>query len=257
MAFDNTQLYCVAQVGAVSIWSYEGVDAAATVIAGTYIPDGYGINVGDLLIVTEYTSTAKTAITAKTFHAVSAVASTGVTAASALAGGGAFSLLSGSASPDAALDVADSALVGTIYVETDVDEPYVCVDNSTAAAIWQSVANDTVLQFTSATLTSAGQTLARLVAPFTGRITAFRSIVTTVATGASDKLVRLVVSGSTVTSGTITWGQGDAIGTVYAATPSTANTIAAGNQVTIQSGAQKTATGVMNFFVVCRKMTTA
>ena len=257
MSFDRTQLFLVAQVGEVSIWSYEGTDAAATVIAGTYIPDGYGINVGDTLIVTQFSSTAKTALTAKTIHAVSAVASTGVTAGSALAGGGSYPVLSGTASPDANLDVLDGALVGTLYVETDVDEPYICVDNTTAGTIWQSVANDSVVQFTSATLTSAGQTLARLVAPFAGRITAFRAIVTTIATGASDKLVRLVVSGSTVTSGSLTWGHGDAAGTKYAATPTTANTIAAGNQITIQSGAQKTATGVANFFVVCRKMTTS
>ena len=257
MSFDRTQLFLVAQVGECSIWSYEGTDTAATVIAGTFIPDGYGIDVGDMLIVTQYSTTAKSALVAKSIHAVSSVASTGVTAGSALAGGGSFPVLSGTATPDVNLDIVDGALVGTLYVETDVQEPYICTSNTTGAAVWLSVADDIVIQFTSTTLTSAGQTLARLVAPFTGRITAFRAIVTTAATGATDKLIRLVISGVTVTSGTLTAADGDAIGTKYAATPTTANKIAAGRTITIQSGAQPCATGVFNFFVVCRKMTTA
>jgi hypothetical protein len=164
---------------------------------------------------------------------------------------------SGTASPAAGLDVLDGNLIGSIYVETDTspDEPYVCVNNATGAAIWQSMANDVVLyQQSSTTLTSAGQTLSRMVAPFAGRVTAFRAIVLTAATGATDKLVRLVVSGNTIGSGTLTLGDGDAIGTRYGVSMTTDNAITAGQGLTIQSGAQPCATGVFNFYVVCRKM---
>lgn len=81
MAFERTQLFLVSQVGEVSRWEYHTVsDTPATVIAGTYIPDGYGLNVGDDLVIKQFTSTAKTALTAISFTTVSATASTGVTA---------------------------------------------------------------------------------------------------------------------------------------------------------------------------------
>jgi hypothetical protein len=101
----------------------------------------------------------------------------------------------------------------------------------------------------SPTLTSAGQTLYRTIAPFAGRALSFRGLVITVGTGASNKLVRLVISGNTVGSGTLTLNHGDAIGTKYGVTMTTDNTIAAGNGVTVQSGAQKMATGVFDFYV--------
>jgi hypothetical protein len=257
MAYDNAELKLIASGGPTGqLWVYEGTDSAATVAGTGYISNSgsRGMKVGDTLIIRQFTSTAKTALTASSIYHMTAVADAASAAAAVTEGSNLVS--SGSASPDANLDVGDGNLIGSIYVETDTtpDEPYVCTNNATAAAIWQSMANDVVLQATSPTLTSAGQTLARLVAPFAGRVTAFRAIATTGATGATDKLVRLVVSGNTIGSGSLTLADGDAIGTKYAATPTTDNAIAAGNQITIQSGAQPCATGVFNFYVVCRKM---
>jgi hypothetical protein len=258
MSYSSAELKLVASGGpSGQIWVYEGTDDAATVAGTGYISDSgsRGMRVGDMLVIRQFTSAAKTALTAQSIYSMTAVTDA-ASAASQVSGATSNLVGSGTATPDANLDVGDGYLIGSIYVETDQtpDEPYVCTNNATGAAVWQSMANDVVLQATSPTLTSAGQTLGRLVAPFAGRITAFRAIVSTAATGATDKLVRLVVSGNTVGSGTLTLVDGDAAGTKYAATPTTDNAIAAGNQITIQSGAQPCATGVFNFFVVCRKM---
>lgn len=259
MAYDGLGLFLVNSAGGGQgqTWVYEGVDTGATVIGAGFISDALsrGMNVGDFLIVKEFTSAAKTALTALTTHAITAVAASGATAGAALSGSGSNFLGSGTATPDANYDVVDGNLVGSIYVETDQipKEPYVCTSNGTGAAVWQSMANEAVLSIASPVLTSAAQTL-RLVAPFTGRVVGFRGVVTTVATGASDKLLRLVISGNTVTSGSLTLGHGNAAGTRYAATPTTDNACVAGNQITLQFGAQKTATGVFNFYVMCRRM---
>jgi hypothetical protein len=258
MSYDTRELKLVASGGpSGQIWVYEGTDSAATVAGTGFISDSgsRGMRVGDTLVIRQFTTAGKTALTASSIYHMTAVAD-GSSAAAAVTEGANLAL-SGTDSPAAGLDVLDGAIIGSIYVETDVspDEPYVCVNNATGAAIWQSMANDVVLtQLSTTTLTSAGQTLSRLVAPFAGRITAFRGIVLTAATGATDKLIRLVVSGNTVGSGTLTIGDGDAIGTRYGVSITTDNAIAAGNGITIQSGAQPCATGVFNFFVVCRKM---
>lgn len=259
MAYSNSELKLVASGGTTGqIWVYEGTDSAATVVGTGFITNSgsRGMRVGDLLIIRQFTSAAKTALSAQSLYSMTAVTD-GSSAASAITGATSNLVASGTATIAVTDDVADGYLIGSIYVETDTspDEPYVCVNNATGGAIWQSMANDLTLFLQSSTaLTSAGQTLARLVAPFNGRITAFRAIVLTGATGATDKLVRLVVSGNTVGSGSLTLADGDAIGTKYAATPTTDNAILAGNTITIQTGAQPCATGVFNFWVICRKM---
>ncbi len=185
-----------------------------------------------------------------------------MTASAALAGSGSYGVLSGTASPDVNLDTLDGALVGTLYVDTDGDEttfgePYICISATTAAAKWQSVADDVVMQWQAWTVvTAAANPLARLVAPFTGRITAIRAITNGIITG-TDKLVRTVISGVTITSGTLTLLNGQAAGTKFAATPTTGNKIAAGRTITLQSGAQVASQTTVNFFVVCRRMRTS
>ena len=258
MAYDNTELKLVASGGPTGqIWVYETTDSAATVAGSGYISNSasIGMNVGDLLFIKQFTSAAKTALSAQSIYSMTTVTDA-ASAASAVTGATSNLVASGTATIAATDDVADGYLIGSIYVETDQspDEPYVCTNNATGAAIWQSMANDVVLSYQALTLTSAAQNL-YWVAPFTGRVTAFRAIVpTTIATGATDKLVRLVISGNTISSGSLTLGDGDAAGTKYAATPTTDNTIAAGYTIRAQFGAQACATGVYNFYVVCRRM---
>jgi len=257
MSYDTNELKLVASGGpSGAIWVYEGTDTAATVAGSGFISDSgsRGMRVGDLLIVRQFSTTAKTSLTAQSFYSMTAVTDAAATA-SAITGATSNLVASGTASVSAGYDIVDGNVIGSIYVETDQtpDEPYIATSVATAAAVWESAANDVVLSYTSPALTSAAQTF-RLVAPFAGRITAVRAIATTVATGATDKLVRLVISGVTVSSGSLTLADGDAAGTRYAATPTTGNTIAAGRQITLQCGAQPCATGVFNFFVVCRKM---
>ena len=265
MSFDPTGLTKVADgVTQGQVFCYESTETAATVIASGFLGDGYGLRVGDLLIIRQFSSAAKTALTAQSLHSITSITEDAIVASAALAGSGSYGVLSGTASPDVNLDTLDGALVGTLYVDTSGDmnsayaEPFIAVSVATGAAKWQNIGNDVILPvLTSTALTSAGQTLGRLVAPFAGRITAFRAIVLTAATGATDKLVRLVISGVTVTSGSLTFADGDAIGTKYAAKPSTANAVAEGNTITIQTGAQPCATGVFNFYIVLRRMATS
>jgi hypothetical protein len=257
MSYSSSELKLVASGGPTGqIWVYEGTDSAATVAGTGFISDSgsRGMRVGDMLVIRQFTSAAKTALTAQSIYSMTAVADA-ASAASQVSGATSNLVASGTATPAVTDDVADGYLIGSIYVETDQtpDEPYVCTNNATGAAVWQSMANDVVLSLRSAVLTSASQSF-WLVAPFAGRVTAFRAAVDTVATGATDKLVRLVVSGNTIASGSLTLADGDAVGTKYAATPTTDNSISAGNAIRIQTGAQPCATGVFNFFVVCRKM---
>jgi hypothetical protein len=259
MTYTAKQLVLVACGGTTGqLWVYESPDSAATVAGAGYISDSAdrGMRIGDMLIIRQFTDANKTAITAQSIYTMTAIAN-GLSAASAVDAGTSKLVDNAGAAPTASSDVAHGYLVGSNYVDTTntLREPYVCTTNATGAAVWQSMANDIVMSVIgTATLTSAGQTLARLVAPFAGRLTGFRAIVTTACTGASNKLVRIVISGVTVTSGSLTLNHGDAIGTKYsAAALTTANALLAGNTITIQTGAQKTATGVFNMFVICRK----
>lgn len=79
MAFDRTQLFCLSQVGDSSLWSYEGTDPPATVIAANFIPSGYGLQLGDIVVVKQFATSAKAALTALTINHVSAVSASGVT----------------------------------------------------------------------------------------------------------------------------------------------------------------------------------
>lgn len=268
MTYDPTGLSLVAQgVTQGQVYVYEGTDTPATVIAAGFISNAYdiGMRVGATLHVKQFSNAAKTALVADSMHSVTAVADgVGATASAALAGGTANGVLSGTSSPDANLDTLDGAIVGTVYVDTNGDhnagyaEPFVATAVGTAGAIWMSIANDMVFAALNTTiLTSAGQTLERFVAPWAGRLIGFRAMVMTVATGATNKIAWVVISGNTVASGFLTLGDGDAAQTKYAAAPTTDNAFAAGNEIKIQTGAQPCATGRYNMFVVCRKMATS
>lgn len=269
MAYSNKRLRLINEnftSDGMSIWEYTDTVAAGSILSA-YIASGNErrMRVGDLFVYRRFASLDDNelggagGITSISIHVVTAVDNdTGyATIGAAIDGTDAVLVVSsGTGTPDADLDTADGVAVGSIYVETDVDEPYICVDNSAGAAIWQSLANDVVIGPFAYTVVTAGAVVARGVAPFAGRITATRAVLTALFTG-TDKLIRTVISGNTITSGSLTLTNGSAAGVRFAATPTTDNAIAAGNQITLQAGAQVGSGGTVNFFVVARKMATS
>ena len=199
MAFDATNLKLVDPIGRIWVYNSPG-DAAATVIAGTYILDGYGLDVGDTVIVREFTSSALTSLTTQSFHAVTTVATTGVTLSSAQT---------------------------------------------------SSSADDVVLSAFEAAVSSAVSTV-RLLAPFAGEITAVRAVVNG-SVGGTAKVFALTISGTAVTSGTVTIAKTAIGGTKYVASITTGNTIAAGQEIKLTGTGVMTGSKTANFFVVCRR----
>lgn len=114
-----------------------------------------------------------------------------------------------------------------------------------------AIADEVVLSYPAYTVVTAGTTL-RFVAPFNGVVAGVRAISNGVITG-TDKFVRLVISGQTVTSGTLTIENGQAAGAKFASAPTTGNAITEGNTIALQTGGQKASGSTVNFFVVCRR----
>ena len=243
-----------------SEYHYTTTDAHTDVDAASYFSDGvsrHNMKVGDIVHVVVVNSvSAPTSVTTGTMHYVASVSGNAATIGAAAAGSTVTAVNNAATAAPAITDdtTPGGYTPGSIWVDVTNDNAWINVDATNGAARWLNIANDAVLgPFVTATLTSAGQNLARAVAPFSGKITTFQAVVLTACTGASAKLVRLVVSGNTIGSGTLTLTDGDAAGTTYSVTMTTDNTITAGNALLIQSGAQKCATGVFNFFIVCQK----
>jgi len=260
---DELKLLTSAGGGTGQIWVYEGNDAAATVIAANFISDAAskGMNVGDLVIIREFTSAAKTTLTAQSLHSVTTVASTGATLGAALAGGGTVAVGSGTATPDKDLDSGDGYSLGSQYVETDVDESYTCVDNTVGAAIWNSSDDHSTLSFLEVTASGAAAKVIRVNAPFTGRIQAIRTILNgTITTG--NLTVTAAVTGTAVSGGvvTVTQSVSPAAGKKNAVEPSltaTSNKFTKGQTITLTTGGTAAGTKTVNIYLVLRKQTVA
>lgn len=265
MAYDTTQLRLITgglTSNGPQIWAYDDTVAAATVIATGYISDGdkKKMRVGDVVLYRRFSELVnKSSLTSLSIHDVTAVTSgVGTTLSAAIDGTQTVStLLSGASDPTVATDNTQGAAIGTIYVNTTTNSAFIAVSVATGAAVWISTLHEVMFEWNAYTVvTAAGNPIARFVAPFTGRITQVRAITNGILTGTAKK-VQTVISGVTVTSATLSLTHGAAAGSKYSSTPTTANKIAAGMTITLQSGAQAESGASVNFFVVCRRVTTS
>jgi hypothetical protein len=264
MAYDTTQLRLV--TGALTssgpqLWEYDDTVASGTVIATGYISDGdkKKMRVGDLVIYRRFTELVlKNSITSVNFCVVTAVAAgVGVTLSSPIDGTAtAQYVLSGTVDPTVATDNTVGAAVGTVYVNTTNGVPFLCINAGTGVAMWVSLLHEVMFEWNAYTVvTAAGNPIARFVAPFTGRITQFRAITNGTLTGTAKK-VYCVISGVTVLTSLLSLTHGSVANTKFASAPTTGNKIAAGMTIALQSGAQAESGASVNFFVVCRRVTT-
>ncbi|HCS22609.1 MAG TPA: hypothetical protein PLW48_03820 [Alphaproteobacteria bacterium] len=112
------------------------------------------------------------------------------------------------------------------------------------AAVTQNVMQE--INFTKISTKAADAEVFRFVPSFAGRITKFYSVLNAaLATG--NATLTLAINGVAVTNGVITATQaGSAAGDVDVATPTAANTFAAGDVITVTVGGASTATATAN-----------
>lgn len=257
MAYDSAYLggpLYLGSKGGQKLWMLDTVDLIANVIASGYISDAFtrGMEKGDVIIVRRYSALpAKTTLNSVSMHYASAVVDgTGSTLSAAIGDNSGLTVLvgSGTASPDADLDSADGYSVGSLYIETDADRVWICVDNSSGAAIWKPCDNSTVIQMSALALD--GTATKSLPAPFKFKITGAYSILSgALATG--DATLQLKIGGTNVTNGLITITQsGSAANDVDSATPTAANTGAAGALIQATVGGTNTATETADLLIL-------
>jgi hypothetical protein len=238
MAYSNHRLRLANEnfaADGISIWEYSDTVAAASILS-SYIADGYSrrMRVGDLLVYRQWASidgndNGTGAITAVSIHPVTGVDNdTGYATIGAAIDGTSSVLLvtSATGTPSANDDVGDGYAVGAIWVETDVDIAYICVDNSSAAAIWVPINSQVVVPILGVGLN--GTTAKYAIAPFKFAIKKIYTVVEGATTADGNATVQIAIGGSDVTNGLVTIASGSTVGTMDEATPSAANTGAAG-----------------------------
>ena len=236
MAYNSSELHQVIECGnGINIWKYRSPnDNAATVQTAGYISDAQirGMNIGDLVIIDQFSSAALTAITATTFSVVTAVASSGATLSSSIAGGTVVIAGSGASNPVAGTDNTLGYAIGSYYQNTTSGDVFLCTSASTGAAVWAPVGpNKVVLNYTSLPTIGSGAATAYFVAPFKFQVLLVQAVLNGALASANGTLT-FSIGSTAITGGAITLTQaGSAAGSVFSATPSALNTGAAGAMI--------------------------
>lgn len=243
-----------------NVFCYTTTDVHTDVDAVGYFTDGYhrGMRVGDVLYVAQVDSlTAPTSVTALTMHAVSAAnATTGVASIAAASTTAATVSVKADATtaPVVGDDSADGYSVGSLFIDVTGDLPYINVDVSAGAAVWVPIRNTAVLSYSALSSKASDAAVARFVAPFKFKILSVRTVLNA-ALATADATFTAAIAGVAVTGGVVTATEsGSAAGDIDAATPTAANTGAAGALITVTAGGGSTATATANVYVVIQEV---
>lgn len=142
--------------GAASFWVYDDTALVATVIAAGYISDARerGMEQGDFVLYRKFTDLAAKTSPSISLHTVTLVTATGATLSAAIgdSSGLTVAVASATSTPGATQDVNAGFSLGSLWVETDVDEVYVNTDTTSGAAVWYPCTDHFMLTFSGASL---------------------------------------------------------------------------------------------------------
>lgn len=239
MAYDTAYLggpFYFAGKGAGSMWMYDTTDLVATVIGSGHISDGFmrGMEQGDVVFIRKYDSLSAKSNPSISMHTVTVCTDAEDTTLSAAIGdtsGLTVPVVSASGTPGVGDDIADGYGLGSLWVETDQDEVYVTVDNSTGAAIWYPVTDHFMLTFNLSDFATPTVTVP-IPVPAPGTLVSAYTVMSGVgatAALAATATVTLSRNATAITNGVITIANAATAGDVDSCTPSALNLFAAGD----------------------------
>lgn len=241
--------------GAAQMWVLDTVDLVATVIASGYISDAFmrGMQIGDQVTIRKFDSLTLRTNPSISLHQVTAVSeSVGATLSAAYGddSGLTVPVVSGTTTPTVNDDVGDGYALGSLWIETDVDEVYVTTDNSTAAAVWKPIVDHFMLTFQGLDIDSNNAVTNAIALPVpvpAKLVSAFTVVEGVTTTAAGTVTVTLSRNGTAITNGVITIPGGSADGTVNSCAPTALNTFSAGDVLNGVMTTTSTADDVVNF----------
>jgi hypothetical protein len=238
MAYNSGYLsgpFYFAGLGAGKAWMYDDTAVAATVIASGYISDGFfrGMEKGDLVFYRQFASLSAKTTPVISLHYVTvcnAAEDTTLSAAYGSTTGLTVPVVSATGTPGVGDDVGDGYALGSIWVETDVDEVYVNTDTTSGAAIWYPITDHFMICAAISDLATPTVSIA-LPVPVPGILASAYTVMGYGATAAlaATALVTLSRNATAITNGVITIANAATQGEVDSCTPTALNEFVAGD----------------------------
>ena len=236
--------------GAGSIWMYDDTAAVATVIASGYISDGFkhGMEQGDFVVYRKFDSLTAKSNAAISFHNVTVCTEDEDTTLSAAIGdtsGLTVPVVSDTGTPGVGDDINDGYGLGSLWVETDVDEIYANVDTTSGAAVWYPLSDHFMLTLSIADLATPTTTVP-LPVPAPGTLVSAYTVQgygAATAALAATATITLSRNATAITGGVITIANAATSGDVDSCAPSALNVFAAGDVLNLLVATTQTQTG--------------